>query len=82
MKRIGQQRQIGVDVRIDEARGDHPVGDVEPPARLGAAERSDGRDPVAPNPHIRAKPRAPGPVDHAAPCQDDIEHECSSFAHG
>ena len=82
MERVRQQRQVGVDVRVDEAGRDDPVGDVEPPPGLGAAERADGRDPVPPDPDVRAKPRAPGAVHHATACQHDIEHERSSFARG
>ena len=82
MERVREQRQVGVDVRVDEAGRDDPAGDVEPPPRLGAAERADGGDPVAPDPDVRAKPRAAGAVDHATACQDEIEHERSSFARG
>ena len=82
MERVREERQVGVDVRVDEARRDDPAGDVEPPPRLGAAERADRRDAVAPDPDVRAEPRAPGAVHHTTACQHEIEHERSSFARG
>ena len=80
MERVREQRQVGVDVRVDEAGRDDPAGDVEPPPGLGAAEGADGGDPVAPNPHVRPKPGVAGAIDHATACQHEIEHERSLFA--
>ena len=79
MERVREQGQVGVNVRVDEARRDDAVRDVEPPPRLGAAERADRRDPVAPDSHVRAKPRAAGAVHYATACEHDVEHERSSW---
>jgi hypothetical protein len=79
VERVREQGQIGVDVRVDEARRDDAVCDVEPSTRLGAAEGADRGDPIAPDAHVCAEPRAASAVHHATTCEHDVEHERSSW---
>ena len=82
MERVRQERQVRVDVRVDEPGRHDPASDVEPPPGLRLAERADGGDPVAAHAHVRAEPRAAGAVDHTPACQDEIEHARSFLARG
>jgi hypothetical protein len=82
VERVREERQVGMYVGVDEARRDDAATDVETAPRLRLAERAHGGDPVAPDPHVGAKPGAAGAVDDAAACQHEIEHERSLSARG
>ena len=73
--RRGQDRQLRVDVDIDEARRDDAASRVDSGMRRpgGRPKVADCDDPVAGDPDIRPPPRSAGPIDDVAAGDDQIE---------
>ncbi|MFO0824194.1 MAG: hypothetical protein U0792_13955 [Gemmataceae bacterium] len=71
---VREQRQVAVNVGIDEPGAyDLPVS-VDALLRAGVAEAADAGDAVARDADIGLEPRQPGAIDHAAIANEEIEH--------
>ena len=74
MGRIGEQRQVAVDVGIDQSWRDDQAGRVDTRFRLGAIEPADGGDPVAGNADVGFENGKARPVNDAAAVNQGVEH--------
>ena len=64
---IGEHREVGVGVHVDEAGREHQPGGVDDPTGgRWPRPRADRRDPAAGNRDVGADPRCAGAVDHVA----------------
>ena len=71
---VGEERPLGVRVRVDEARRDREAGGVDDPPGLGAAEVFHRGDRLAADSDVGPAPRA-APAIHDRPAADhQVEH--------
>ena len=77
-RRVGRQREVGVRVHVDEARGeDEAIGVEDPIRRRGrAVGRDDRGDPPAVDGDARADPGRARPVDDGRAADEQIGHAC------
>lgn len=76
---VGQDRAVGVAVRVDKAGTDYLAGGVDHALRPGARQAPHGDDAVALNSHVRRVRGIPRPVGDPAVTDQDIQQGMSSF---
>ena len=72
--RVVQQREVGVRVHVDKARGDDEPGCVDDPGGLGVFELADRRYLAAADPQVGFVAQPTGAVDHHSISYERIEH--------
>jgi len=73
---VHQHREVGVAVRVHEARGDHVAGAVDHLCDIGFGDRrevADGDDPVACDADVGRAARAARAVDDGAAAEEEVE---------